>query len=223
MWGISSLFIALLLTPIGTNSLLLKQLVYKLCGYPIREIPVGSFADTAIRTSTTSPMTRTHLRHIRNQRVYSKMPKFSAEEQAELDRILAGEQIDFTANIPLRKTKAKGPTPEPTSPAARAGEGKTVKSKAGPVMKPNTEWRTALSDPKAPVPVRKPAKQSPSSRFDDMFSADDDSIEFDYDDMFEAMQEMESSGKSLSMGRSSKSSMPTMRPGLAAGRRTPLM
>ncbi|KAJ1434176.1 hypothetical protein B484DRAFT_446815 [Ochromonadaceae sp. CCMP2298] len=149
--------------------------------------------------------------------VKSKMPSFSEEEQAELERILAGEQMDFSRNV---KKIPKAPTAAQETQAAPPAQAQAV---VKPVMAPNSNWRTALTNPPAaPVQVQRNSGPGASAKPRKApVAADDFSfMDLDYDDFEQAMREEDNGGMNLMSGVVSKhSDAPAEHNGLKSGAR----
>jgi hypothetical protein len=111
----------------------------------------------------------------------SRMPSFSPEEQAELDRIMSGDYwddsaVDFSGNLPKQKGKAPPPPPPPPKAASRPPPPATKK-----VAAPNSDWRAAASKPAAELraAAAAAAQRRPSSPGKPV---DIDILDLDYDD-----------------------------------------
>jgi len=145
------------------------------------------------------------------------MPSFSEEEQAELERILAGEQMDFSRNV---KKIPKAPTAAQETQAAPPAQAQAV---VKPVMAPNSNWRTALTNPPAaPVQVQRNSGPGASAKPRKApVAADDFSfMDLDYDDFEQAMREEDNGGMNLMSGVVSKhSDAPAEHNGLKSGAR----
>jgi hypothetical protein len=149
----------------------------------------------------------------------SKMPSFSEEDQAELERISAGGQMDFSRNL-KRIPKATEAAPPAQAKAAPPAQAKAV---VKPVMEPNSNWRTALSNPPAPagpVQVQRNSGPGASAKPQKASSKDDFSfMDLDYDDFEEAMREADNGGMNPMGGVVKHSDAPVEHNGLKSGER----
>ena len=153
----------------------------------------------------------------------SRMPQFNAEDQAELDKIMAGDyweddMPDFSDNLKKKPRAAPKATDPPVSPPPSSYETnrnimKPNSQSSKKVLPPNADWRSAASQPPSAVSVQRKDVVKQPNNTPDYFSF----VDLDYDDFEKAMREEEMGGMNPGGGGSKISAAPVLREGLISG------